>query len=202
MLRTEIIQKLINKINGKKYLEIGFGDGVNFRSITCDYKVSVDPVPHLPVTYNLTSDDFFNQNTEKFDVIFIDGLHSNEQVYRDILNSLEILKDNGYIICHDMSPKEKISQEYPMPDPLKFPNWDGQWTGDCYRAWIKLKTERNDLEMRVVDTDYGCGIISRGKQELLKINEEVNWEFLNRDRKTLLELISINDFKLIYENRS
>jgi hypothetical protein len=202
MLRTEIIQKLINKTNGKKYLEIGFGDGVNFNSIICDYKVSVDPEPRLPATYNLTSDDFFKQNTEKFDVIFIDGLHFDEQVYRDIINSLEILTDNGYIVCHDMSPKEEISQEYPMPSQLKYPNWDGQWTGDCYKAWIKLKTERSDLQMIVVDTDYGCGIISKGIQKLLEISEEVNWQFLNKDRKNLLGLISIDEFKLIYDIRN
>jgi predicted O-methyltransferase YrrM len=86
MTRTEIIQKFINQINAKKYLEIGMGSGINFHTIECDYKVCVDPTPTEPVTYTLTSDDFFIQNNETFDVVFIDGLHMSEQVYLDILN--------------------------------------------------------------------------------------------------------------------
>ena len=64
---------------------------------------------------SLTSDEFFEQNTEVFDVIFIDGLHLSEQVYRDITNSLSCLSENGYIICHDMNPMEEIIQRYPQP---------------------------------------------------------------------------------------
>ena len=49
MTRTEIIQILINKIQAKKYLEIGMGPGLNFADIKCEYKVCVDPTPTVPV---------------------------------------------------------------------------------------------------------------------------------------------------------
>lgn len=43
MNRSLIIQKLINKINAKSYMEIGLGDRHNFNAIRCHTKCSVDP---------------------------------------------------------------------------------------------------------------------------------------------------------------
>jgi hypothetical protein len=189
MNRTEIIQALINKINGKRYLEIGMGPGLNFTSIVCEYKVCVDPTPTVPVTFSLTSDDFFEQNKDIYDVIFIDGLHWSEQVYKDIINSLNVLNDGGYIICHDMNPHSEFIQRYPQP------KIESEWTGDCWKAWVKLKTERDDLQMSVVDTDYGCGIISRGKQDKINLNGDLTWDLLDSNRKELLNLISVDEFK-------
>jgi hypothetical protein len=189
MTRTEIIQFLINKTNGKKYLEIGMGPGINFNNIQCEYKICVDPTPTVPVTFRLTSDDFFDQNNETFDIIFIDGLHWSEQVYKDINNSLRVLNDGGFIICHDMNPHSEFIQRYPQP------KLESEWTGDCWKAWVKLKTERDDLYMVVVDTDYGCGIIKKGKQKIITIDSELTWEMLENDRIRLLNLISVEDFK-------
>jgi hypothetical protein len=142
------------------------------------------------VTYRLTSDAFFEQNNEMFDIIFIDGLHWSEQVYRDILNSFKVLNEGGYIICHNINPHIEYMQHYPQ-------TMLGEWTGDCWKAWVKLKTERNDLNMIVVDSDYGCGVISRGQQKLIKVNEELTWVLLETNRVKLLNLVSIDDFKKI-----
>jgi len=188
MKRTEIIQLLINKINGKKYLEIGVGPGTNFTDINCEYKFCVEPYPMVDVTFTMTSDDFFKQNNENFDVIFIDGLHEYGQVYRDIQNSLKFLNDGGYIICHDMSPNNEIIQRYPQTHP-------GEWTGDCWKAWVKLKSEKSDLQMFVVDSDYGCGVITKGEQTLIDLPQELTWETLENNRVELLNLISVEDFK-------
>jgi hypothetical protein len=188
MNRTEIIQRLINKISAKKYLEIGMGCGVNHNKIQCHYKLSVDPIPTVPVTHSMTSDDFFKQNNETFDIIFIDGLHWSEQVYNDIINSLNVLNDGGYIVCHDINPPDESHQIYPQPQT------QANWTGDCWKAWVKVKSERNDLNMAVVNTDYGCGIIKRGKQELIKIGKEFNYDQFNNDRTNLLNLITIEEF--------
>lgn len=189
MTRTEIIQGLINKTQAKNYLEIGMGPGLNFANIVCENKTCVDPTPTVPVTFALTSDDFFSQNKEKFDIVFIDGLHWSEQVYKDIINSLNILNDGGYIICHDMNPHSEFIQRYPQPLA------ESEWTGDCWKAWVKLRSERNDLNMFVIDTDYGCGVITKGKQTLIKLNDELSWETLNDNRVELLNLISVNEFK-------
>ena len=108
MKRTEIINRLADRINAKTYLEIGVRrHAVNFDKINIKHKVGVDPCIEAfdrEPTFKLRSDDFFKKNTETFDIIFIDGLHEAKQVERDILNSLEVLNEGGYIVCHDMNP--------------------------------------------------------------------------------------------------
>ena len=48
-----------------------------------------------------TSDMFFEKNNEEFDLIYVDGSHFGEDVYRDSINSFECLKSKGYIIFDD-----------------------------------------------------------------------------------------------------
>ena len=69
--RWHIINALIKEINAQKYLEIGFGRGINFNKIHCDYKMVASPnnqflcAPYLPEGANVfagSSDDFFKEN--------------------------------------------------------------------------------------------------------------------------------------------
>ena len=191
MNRTTIIQSLINKINAKSYLEIGIDNGKNFQTIVCDKKVSVDPNPETIAMHYETSDVFFKKNTDKFDVIFIDGLHHSDQVHRDILNSLEILNDGGFIVCHDMNPLQESHQTIPFVS--------GTWNGDCWKAFVQLRYHRADLQMHVVNVDHGCGVISKGTQvpaELMNLPLEYN--FFDVNRKEWLNLITESEFCKIY----
>ena len=186
MKRTDIIQSLIDKIGAKKYLEVGVSAGENFRDIKCDYKVGVDPERTSPATIHMTSDDFFKANKETFDVIFVDGLHHADQVYRDIINSLNCLSDTGYIVCHDMNPEKEEHQVIPFRG--------GIWNGDCWKAFVQLRQERDDLAMCVVDTDYGCGVIRRGYQEKLDKINDLNFHAFTKKRKEWLNLITPDQF--------
>ena len=186
MTRTDIIQLLIDKIKAKSYLEIGVSGGENFQTIRCENKVGVDPELTSPATIFLTSDEFFKQNKDTFDVIFVDGLHHADQVLRDITHSLKILNEGGYIVCHDMNPEKEEHQIIPFTG--------GTWNGNCWEAFVQLRQERSDLKMCVVNTDHGCGIIQKGKQELLEINKKVNYKNFNKNRKEWLNLIEVTDF--------
>ena len=186
MKRTEIINLLIQNIDAKKYLEIGVSDGTNFSNIKCDYKIGVDPSTETSANFHLTSDEFFEKNEETFDVIFVDGLHHADQVYRDMMNSLQVLNEGGYIICHDLNPVEEQHQIIPYQG--------GAWNGDCWKAFVMLRMERDDLEMYTVDSDCGCGIITRGSQELLNFNYPMTYHYLDQNRKELLNLISPEEF--------
>ncbi len=53
------------------------------------------------VKFKKTSDDFFNTNNKKFDIIYIDGYHKGSQVYKDFKNSWKVLNENGVIILDD-----------------------------------------------------------------------------------------------------
>lgn len=197
--RSDIINTLANHIQAQKYLEIGICKGWTFRVVDIDYKIGVDvKARNKYVTHETTSDDYFqNICNEKFDIIFIDGLHYSNQVYTDIINSLDVLNDGGYIVCHDMKPFEEYHQVVPAP-PIK----KGEpyiWTGDCWKAWVKLRQERSDLEMFVVDTDLGCGVIRKGYQPKLEFPFELNWDTFEQHNKKLLNLISTNDFFKMYE---
>lgn len=191
MYRTDIINELIKKNNYKSYLELGVCDGMNLRRINSNDKIGVDPEPTeygVAVTnYLMTSDSYFFSNTRKFDIIFIDGLHEAKQVYKDINNALNILNEGGIIICHDMNPIEELHQRVPRQSRI--------WNGDCWKAWVQLRTERNNLEMFVVNTDWGCGVITKGEQIKLKVIEDITYENLVINRNKWLNLISVEDFK-------
>lgn len=191
--RTDIINKLAITFGYKSYLEIGVSDPEsNFNKIRAEYKVSVDPRKDYQFTHNLTSDEFFAINQDKFDLIFIDGLHHQNQVYRDIQNALKALSEGGTIVCHDMSP--------PNEDGQKVPQIVGEWCGDCWKAWMKHRIFYSNLNMFVVDTDYGVGIIRKGIQSVLPIDLQLNWENLVANRVEWLNLISVDRFEKWLEN--
>ena len=76
--RQSIVQEIINIKKYKSYLEIGTFHNELFDHIKCDIKIGVDPVSGG--TVRKTSDQFFKDNQDKFDCIFIDGLHFYSQV--------------------------------------------------------------------------------------------------------------------------
>ena len=211
MNRTKIINHLSSKINAKSYLEIGVRIAdENFNKINVKNKIGVDPGIEgcSEGTHTMTSDEFFEQNSEYFDVVFVDGLHEANQVERDIINSLKFLNPNGYIICHDINPlieerqllkHDPRRQLYVKTEKEKGNNKYALWNGDCWKAWVKLRNTRPDLQMFTVDCDYGCGVICKGYQEILNISElDINYANLVKNRKNWLNLISVEEFLRIY----
>jgi len=191
MNRIDVINSLIQKYGLKKYCEIGVQAGDCFSNVICEHKVGVDPDLSSKATIFKTSDEFFETLDEKFDIFWIDGLHHSEFVYRDILNALEHLNEGGFICCHDMLPTNKFMQEIPLTSQC-------EWTGDCWRAFVKLRTERNDLQMNAINTDWGTSIIVKGSQELLVIDkplEDLTYEDFEQNKQQWLNVISVDEFK-------
>jgi hypothetical protein len=190
MNRVDVINTLIDKYGYKKYLEIGIRGGVTFAKVKCDYKVGVDPVGNP--TYKMISDEFFKQNTEKFDIIFIDGLHTEEQVIKDVYNSLKFLNELGTIVMHDCNPEKEYLQ-FDLDDPRK----QKAWCGTTWKAWVYVKTTATNLKMFVIDSDFGLGIIQKTD---FNTNFPVIsytgylWDDLKNNRKELLNLISVDEW--------
>jgi hypothetical protein len=186
--KTAILNTLVEKYNYQSYLEIGQGTRTNnFDWINCKIKIGVDPDRSLNAAYQITSDEFFAVNNDSYDLIFIDGLHHADQVMRDIINSLNVLTENGTILVHDCNPADKKMQMVPRIA-------EAGWTGDVWKAWAELRATRDDLIMYVIDADYGCGVIRRGKQELIDLPEILTYEFFNENRERILNLIDVNSF--------
>lgn len=196
MTRTELINSLIEKNNYIYYLEIGVNSpsqpGYNWVGVNIPVKHGVDP--NVETTYKMTSDDFFeNHISQKYDIIFVDGLHLHEQVYRDIINSINNLNENGIVVIHDCNPVTEITQRRERVSDA--------WHGDVWKAIVQLRMENEFLEINTVNTDEGCGLIKKGKQELLKVEENENYydyKFLERNRENAINLISIETFRKKY----
>lgn len=180
MTRTQIINQFIELNNYHSYLEIGVHDGSNFHKVVCENKVGVDPDPTSKATVYKTSDDFFKSNEEKFDIVFIDGLHTAIQLYKDIINSLAVLNPGGAILLHDMLPPNKKAQDVPRVQ--------GEWTGDCWMAFVWMRATRPDLVMFTINCDYGVGVIMKGNQEPITINENITFENFEKNKKEWLNL--------------
>lgn len=185
MTRTRLLQLIIANFGYKTYLEIGCHNNEhNFNHIPADYKVGVDP--NSGGTLKMTSDEFFLQNKETFDIIFIDGLHLSWQVDKDIENALKILNKNGTIVMHDCCPmKEEIQVDYVK---------DGEWTGDVWKSFVK-KRACQDVDMAVGNFDYGCGVIRvRPNTDLINVaNEDLTWENLDTNRQSWLRLMTLEE---------
>lgn len=186
MTRTQLIQSLIDTYDLKNYLEIGVFKGANFNQIRCENKYSVDP--NHPATYQITSDEFFNKHAEgRYDLVFIDGMHTVEQAYKDMNNALIFLDVNGFIVVHDCNP----GIEWATRPPEEYKQGE-IWNGTTYLGFIQFKAEHPGLSCFTVDTDFGCGVVTR--RSLLENEPLINWEFFDKNREELLQLISVDEF--------
>lgn len=180
MNHTDLLNIIAKKINANYYLEIGVRFGANFNKIEVPNKIGVDPDPESVATVHLTSDQFFEQNKETFDLVFIDGYHEAEQVKRDIINSYAVLTGKGIIVVHDCNPEKEEHTHIPRDCKV--------WNGNVY----KTISELNKAKM-TVDIDHGCCIISRSTENLRWGNVAVDWEIFSKHRKDLLNLVSPED---------
>lgn len=191
--RLELIQLAIQKTNATDYLEIGCDKNQIFNNINVANKIGVDPARGGNI--RITSDEFFKQNTQKFDVIFVDGLHHYDQVGRDVNNSLKYLKEGGIVIIHDMLPKKELHAEVPIPNPFRKP-----WLGDVWRLGFDLMA-RSDINFNIVKMDSGCGILWKGSQTPKKLDVVNSWNFYAENYNEL-PLISFDDIKKELSNAS
>jgi hypothetical protein len=200
MKRWEIINTIIENKGYKNYLEIGVRDGKCFKEICCENKIGVDPSPVSDhTTHIMTSDSFFDSidTDQKFDIIFIDGLHLDFQVDKDIENSLRHLSEGGTIVLHDCNPPTKY---HAAESPVFSAPANGEWNGTVYLSLIKLRLYRNDLKLVTVDTDWGVGILTRDISESLDVfpSDATTWEFFNENRQEILDLISPEQLEELY----
>jgi formylmethanofuran dehydrogenase subunit A len=140
----------------------------------------------------MTSDEFFTQNTQKFDIIFIDGLHLDYQVTKDIDNAIEALNPNGSIVLHDCYPLNEFAQREVYEVNGTFPAWNGT----TWKAFVRFRTTKaaENYNIHTIDTDHGCAILTPGKSDMLTITDELEYANLKNNRYEWLNLISENRF--------
>ncbi|MGD1849360.1 MAG: class I SAM-dependent methyltransferase [Cyanophyceae cyanobacterium] len=143
------INYLIDELGAKSYLEVGVFKGRTFRQVNAAEKYAVDPDFHFkcPEKFNPNeayfkgmSDDFFQSldPKKKLDIVFLDGLHTFEQTYRDFCNTLAHIHDESIILIDDTLPSDPfsaISDKARSKGMRKICNSDNTkaWHGDVYK---------------------------------------------------------------------
>lgn len=217
MNRIRAVQRALDGRVDPVYLEIGVSRGQAFQKISADVKIAVDPAFRIPqrtreiadakgrsTHYFETTSDAFFENEAAFldehpvDVALIDGLHTYEQVVRDVEYTVRHLKDDGVIFLHDCNPPFELAGR-------RAESWDefiagqkgplviGLWNGDVWKAIVHLRSTRPDLLVGVLKCDQGVGFVRKGTPEstLSYTPEQVaslTYADLKSDRKRLLNL--------------
>lgn len=163
-----LLEHFASWIKPENYLEIGVRTGrslvpvskhakichaVDISFITKNYADNV-------ILYEMSSDDFFNKITNiKFDMVFIDGDHSKEQVYKDFVNVKDRVIDDGFVFFHDSYPHDEfmLSQNYSF---------------NCWEAVLKIKNEFNK-EWEIISLPFTPGVTIMKK---ININKQMLWK--------------------------
>ena len=165
--RTLILKEIIKYKNYNSYLEIGCDQDENFSQISIKNKIGVDP--KSGGTHRMTSDTFFLNNTQTYDLIYIDGLHTYEQTIKDIKNSLKYLNQNGTIVLHDCLPKKIWNQIVTR--------MHGHWNGDVWKAIVEARTWKNINTFTII-ADHGLGVIQKKDNSNILLEEIDNYKKL------------------------
>ena len=192
--RQEIVQEIIDIKKFNSYLEIGTFKNELFNHIKCEKKIGVDPASGGNI--RKTSDQFFQTNIDKFDLIFIDGLHTYKQVKKDINNSINVLNKNGIILLHDCFPRDYYYQAVPRSQI--------NWNGDTWKALVEIRS-KNNFDSYCLNADEGIGVIfKKNNKNLLNLNlkdfSKLKYGDYFDNYKNYLNLIEYNDFLKILSN--
>ena len=151
--RSDVINSLTK--SDQQYLEIGVEYGQTFLQthFKLENKTGVDPDPKFDIKgkgfkfSKTTSDAFFQDfkkdlkkkelKKEKYNVIFIDGMHQSEYFLRDFNNSVKVLEKDGFLFIDDILPLT-YNEQLKIPRKHYYENgilkYGEEWTGDIWKV--------------------------------------------------------------------
>lgn len=213
MPTNDLINQLLENVGIRhfKYTSTGAENTIAISMNATGRLPSGMPVGKNAEFFYETSDLFFSQHAAllfkdaPIDVAFIDGLHTYEQTYIDVVNALNFISDNGIILMHDCNPPTEASafpaSSWEEAAKTVIPGWDGLWCGDVWKSVVRLRATRNDLKVFVLDCDFGIGVVCKGEPEsMLDIQipeiSHLTYSDLHKNRN---EMLNLKPQKYLYE---
>lgn len=152
------LERIHEALNPRNYLEIGIATGGSLSRVPArTHVVGIDPAFRIEQTlsapcrlFRETSDDFFaaRNPAELFagpvDLAFMDGLHTFDQTFRDIVNTARYCDDKSVILVHDVLPVHEIVAR--RERATRF------WTGDVWKVGPMISQLMPKVEMLTVPT--------------------------------------------------
>lgn len=222
MVKWQAINRIIESLQAEIYLEVGVAKGSTFLRQPMPplkLRIAVDPNSRYMESMDLSdirncaclaiSDDFFRLwqvplHRMGIDVVFIDGLHTREQVERDVSHSLEHLTDGGVIVLHDSSPSNSMMAT-PAPSLGHFKKEhpdERAWCGDVWKAVVCLRSapEFGHINVFTLDIAPGLTIVTKGERGLsLPYSREqikrFTYDDLDKNREQWLNIKSLEYFE-------
>lgn len=156
------LNRLAAALDCRSYLEIGVETGKTLLQVSVAQRTGVDPCFQFDwqsyqgrdglQLHACESDSFFAtlDPAITYDLIFVDGLHTFEQTYRDVLHALRHSHSRTVILIDDTMPSDAFSacrdadQCYRLRS--RFGNSDDRsWHGDTYKVIPLLAAFHADL---------------------------------------------------------
>ncbi len=164
----EFFKAISNFCQPTSYFEIGTETGKSTAQFNCAticvdpfFKVSEDIVSNKPELhqFQMTSDAFFRKQhlSSIFpagpDVLFLDGMHWCEFLFRDFINAERHCHSRSMVILHDCMPQNKrmAKRTHEIGDETESDATRYAWTGDVWKVVPILQKYRPDLEITLVD---------------------------------------------------
>ena len=193
MDRPNIVQSLLSLSEAPAYLEVGVNHGITFNAISARRKVAVDPrfnfqmadAKAMPnnkkaVYHEVTSDAYFADlkgPKDRFDVIFLDGLHTFDQTLRDLINALECLKPGGAIVIDDVMPSSYAASLPTMKMLFEFREACGieehSWMGDVYKLIFFIRYYMSHLSYALVAETRQQAVVWRAPRKVTEVMPDV-----------------------------
>jgi hypothetical protein len=145
----------------RRYLEVGVESGRTLENVTLPERVAVEPRPrfdvdHLPAGVRVhvqTSDEFFASDPGAFDIVFLDGLHTYEQTYRDVVNTFTA-SPTAIVLVDDVVPCDEASaipdQDRSLAERQRRGLPGRFWHGDVFRMVPCLAKHHPELAFRTI----------------------------------------------------
>jgi predicted O-methyltransferase YrrM len=151
----------------RSYLEIGVADGRTFLHVDFELRHAVDPKFRFDTRnheaancrfFETGSDEFFQLFADaelKYDLIFLDGLHTFEQTFRDFCSTQAHCHDGTIWLIDDVVPSDPFSAIPSESLSRRFRKQQhgsgkGPWHGDVFKTILAIHDFFPNLSYRTV----------------------------------------------------